>query len=78
MVSDAILKCIKNLKNMKEEHSDSFFNYLSRCCYCSIYATLSRHYKYVNLKKKLTDKAIDELEAVVGHTANIEQLRAYF
>ena len=77
MVSDALLKVFRNLKNMKEEMKDSFFPYICRTIYCSIYTTLRKHYKYINLKNKLTEKAIDELEASIGHTANIEQLRAY-
>lgn len=78
LISDAIYKVLKNLKNMKEDKKDSFFNYISRTCYCSFYATLNKHYKYVNLKKKLTAKAIDELETTIGHTSSIEKLRNYF
>lgn len=72
MVSDALLKVFKNLKNMKEEMKESFFPYICRTIYCSIYTTLGRHYKYINLKNKLTEKAIDELETTIGHTANIK------
>ena len=66
MVSEAVLKCIKNLKNLKEERKGSFFNYLTRCCYCAFYYFLSRYYKHVNIRRELVRKAVDELELQTG------------
>lgn len=61
LVSDAVLKMIKNLKNYKPERSSAAFNYFTRCAYCSFMATLTKYYKYVNLKRDLVERAIDEL-----------------
>ena len=55
MTSDALLKMMKNLKNLKAEKKPAFFNYLTRCCYCAFITTLSKHYKHKNLVKHLTE-----------------------
>lgn len=69
LVSDALVKVFKNLKNMKEEKKDSFFNYISRTCYCSFYATLAKHYKYINARRKLTDAALQQMEPMMRSSA---------
>jgi len=40
MVSAALLKCIKNIKNFKEEYADRCFNYFTRCVEHSFWTTL--------------------------------------
>ena len=69
LVSDAILKVFKNLKNMKEEKKDSFFNYITRTCYCSFYYTLSKHYKYVNARRKLIEASLQKMEPIMSISA---------
>lgn len=69
LVSDAILKVFKNLKNMKEEKKDSFFNYITRTCYCSFYYTLSKHYKYVNARRKLIEASLQQMEPIMSISA---------
>lgn len=69
LVSDALVKVFKNLKNMKEEKKDSFFNYISRTCYCSFYATLGKHYSYINARRKLTDEALQQMEPTIRNYA---------
>lgn len=54
MVSEAVLKCIKNIKNFKKEYADRCFNYFTRCCEHAIWTLLSKHYKHVNLIRELT------------------------
>ena len=49
MVSEAILKCIKNIKNYKKGYADRCFNYFTRCVEHSIWTTLSKHYRHMNL-----------------------------
>lgn len=74
MVSEGILKCFKNLKNLKENRQDSFFNYLTRCCYCANYQVLKKHYRHLNLVKELTLRAIDEIKSEMGCTEQIRRL----
>ena len=61
MISDGVIKIIKNLKNMKEEYKSSFFSYWTRCVWTSSIVYLKKHYKDVNFKRKLI---IDKLEQV--------------
>lgn len=60
LTSNACVAVIKNLKNMKAEYKDAFFNYLTRTIYCSFYATLNKHYKHVNGQRKLLLDALDQ------------------
>ena len=69
LVSDALVKVFKNLKNMKEEKKDSFFNYISRTVYCSFYSTLGKHYNYINARRKLTDEALQLMEPTIRNQA---------
>ena len=54
MISDAVVKMIKNIHNYKKEYADKCFNYLTRCCEHSFWSTLSKHYKYMNMVRQLT------------------------
>ena len=54
MVQEAVLKIIKNLKNMKEEHHDSFFGYWSMTVYSAFYNFLNKWHKEQERKKQLT------------------------
>ncbi len=63
MVSDAVLKIIRNLKNMKEEYKDSFFNYFTRTAFTAYVTYLGKHYKEMNHRRELL---IDALESVKG------------
>lgn len=71
MVSDALLKVFRNLKNMKEERKESFFSYISRTIYCSIYTTLGKHYRYINARRKLTDEALQQMEPTIRNQAMV-------
>ena len=62
MVSEAVLKCIKNIKNFKKEYADRCFNYFTRCCEHAIWTLLSKHYKHVNLIRELTLDFADQVE----------------
>lgn len=57
MISDAYLKVVKNLKNMKEQYKDSFYSYIVLAIHSSFKATLNKHYKQVNLQCKLFEIA---------------------
>lgn len=57
MISDAYLKVVKNLKNLKEEYKDSFYSYVVLTIHSSFKATLSKHYKQLNIKNTITEIA---------------------
>ena len=62
MVSAALLKCIKNIKNYKKEYADKSFNYFTRCVEHSFWETLSRHYRQANMVRQLTLDYADKVE----------------
>lgn len=55
LVSAAMLKCVKNIKNYKHEYRDKCFNYFTRCVEHAFWEILDRHYKHVNLIAELTE-----------------------
>ena len=62
MISDAILKCIRNIKNYKHEYAYCSFNYFTRCVEHSFWTTLGKHYKHINKTRKLILDYADEVE----------------
>lgn len=62
MISDAVLKCIRNIKNYKREYADSAFNYYTRCVEHSFWATLGKHYKHMNNVRQYTLDFADSIE----------------
>ena len=62
MVSDAIMKMIKNIHNYNPEFKDRCFNYWTRCCEHSFWTTLGKHYKYMNMVRQMTLDFADSLE----------------
>ena len=60
MMSDGVLKCLINLKNIDPiKAPTTLFSYYTRCLWCSFVTTLKYHYKHLNRQKELL---IDELE----------------
>lgn len=53
MASDALLKCIKNIKNFKPQYADFCFCYFTRCVEHSFWTTLAKHYRYMNNQRNL-------------------------
>lgn len=62
-----MLKILKNIHNMKEEYRKSFFAYWTRCVFTAAVVYLAKHYKGVNLKRKLY------LDALVQAHNNLSQ-----
>ena len=62
MISDAVVKMIKNIHNYKSQYKDKCFNYWTRCCEHSFWSTLGKHYKYMNMVRQLTLDFADTLE----------------
>ena len=53
MVSAALLKCSKNIKNYKKERAASCFNYYTKCTEHAFWNVLGKHYKHVNMIRQL-------------------------
>lgn len=62
MVSAALEKAIKNIKNYKPQFKDKCFNYWTRCVEHAFWSTLGKHYKYMNMVRQLTLDFADTLE----------------
>lgn len=62
LVSDAVLKMINNLKNIKEEKKGGCFSYFTACAWCSFIDTLAKHYKEYNKRKQLLINALEDLQ----------------
>ena len=62
MVSAALEKCIRNIKNYKPEYKDKCFNYFTRCTEQAIWGVLAKHYKHMNMVRQLTLDFADSLE----------------
>lgn len=61
MVSCALIKCLKNVKNWSPDKGASSFNYFTRCCECAFWDCLKKHYRHVNLQREMALKAADVL-----------------
>ena len=73
MVSDAIMKMVKNIHNYRPEFKDRCFNYWTRCCEHSFWTTLGKHYKYMNMVRQMTLDFADSLEPYAPQLA--QQIR---
>lgn len=62
LVSDAVLKMINNLKNIKEEKKGGCFSYFTACAWCSFIDTLAKHYKEYNKRRQLLINALEDLQ----------------
>lgn len=62
LVSDAVLKMMHNLKNIKEEKKGGCFSYFTTCAWCSFIDTLAKHYKEYNKRKQLLINALEDLQ----------------
>lgn len=62
MVSAALEKAIRNIKNWKPERRKSSFSYFTMCCEQAFFAFLTKHYRYVNQKKA----ALEAMKAECG------------
>lgn len=66
MISDAYLKVVKNLKNMKEQFKDSFYSYIVLTIHSSFKATLAKHYRQINLQNRLMEIVKDNYSESIG------------
>ena len=73
MVSAALLKCVKNIKNYKREKAATCFNYFTRATEHAFWDVLGKHYKQMNIKRELTRQYADMLDQI--NTAEAKQLR---
>lgn len=73
MISHALLKCVKSIKNFKKERAASCFSYYTRCVETAIWAFLSNHYKQCNIQRALARDIADLLQETNPQAA--QQLR---
>lgn len=73
MISEAIVKMIKNIHNYKPAFKDKCFNYWTRCCEHSFWTTLGKHYKYKNMIRQMSLAYADSLEPYAPQLA--QQIR---
>lgn len=67
MVGDAVLKMMKNLKNIREEKKNSLFSYLTLCADCA-YATFLR-------RKNRRMKFMEDYKADVTQQRRVHEVR---
>ena len=70
MASDALLKCIKNIKNFKPQYSASAFSYFTMCIQHAFFGTLRKHYKLQNLKRACIENLAQELQDLDPQSAD--------
>ena len=74
MRQEAVLKCIKNLKNFKPEKG-KLFSYFTTCCWTAFVVYLSIHYKEMNQKRQLVVDALNSIdEKQIGSTRFLKEL----
>ena len=73
MVSAALLKCLKNIKNYKKEKASSCFNYYTRCAEHAFWEFLAKHYKQLNIQRELVRHYANVLQEV--NTSEAKYLR---
>ena len=62
MVSAALEKCVKNIKNYRAEYADRCFNYYTRCAEHAFWTYLTRHYRHVNAARNMALEFAEEIE----------------
>lgn len=62
MVSAALEKCIRNIKNYKAEYADRCFNYYTRCAEHAIWTVLKKHYRQMNISRRMALDFADKIE----------------
>lgn len=71
MISAALLKCIKNIKNFKAAYSSKCFNYFTRCTEHAFWEVLGKHYKQLNIQRELSLRYAEQLDNIDPHTAQL-------
>ena len=64
MVSAALEKAIKNIKNFKQQFADHCFNYFTRCIEHGMWGVLAKHYRHMNTQRKIVMDYVDRIEEV--------------
>ena len=69
LVSSALVKCCKNIHNFKPQYADRCFNYYTRCTEHAFWDVLTKHYKQLNIKRKLALDYADQIECIDPNVA---------
>lgn len=62
MVSAALEKAIKNIKNYKKEYASKCFNYWTRCVEHAFWQILGKHYRHMNTVRQMALDFADSIE----------------
>ena len=75
MRQEAVLKQMKNIKNLDPEKG-SLFAYLTQCAWTAFVVYLADHYKQVNLKREILTNALREAQDRndIQHTQSMRDL----
>lgn len=71
MASAALIKCLKNVHNFKEEYSDKAFSYYTRCCEFAFWEVLGKHYQQVNIMRDLSLEYANAIESIMPNEAKL-------
>ena len=72
MRSEALVKMMKNYKNLSADKRDSFFGYMFQCATCACLTYLGKYYRRKNLEKELVEKMRNEFIESLGQTDPVE------
>lgn len=61
LASAALLKCVRNIRNYRPEYASGCFSYFTRCCEHAFWECLERHYRQMNIRRKLTRDYADSI-----------------
>lgn len=75
MTSAALIKCLKNVHNFKEQYADKCFNYYTRVTEHAFFEVLGKHYRHVNIEKELKQQYANAIETFSPQTA--QWIRSY-
>lgn len=70
--SEALVKLMKNYKNLSADRKDSFFGYMYQCATCACLTYLGKYYRRKNLEKELKDKIKNEFFESLGQMDPVE------
>ena len=75
MISEGLIKCIKNIKNFSPEKADGVFAYYTRACWCAFIQVLKSKYRHANLIRELRDEQTESLARI--SPAQAQRMREY-
>ena len=75
LIQEGVIKIMKNLKNMKEEKKDAFFNYWNTACWTAFVTYLRRYYKHMNEHRRMILDELMRLKCENPTMVNMERIK---